>query len=61
MEDKRAHFLRIYANIPEDLRKDILIVIEGKTYSWSAAFLEIKDNTQLGHKILKALEEIEVI
>ena len=61
MVDKREQFLRIYANIPEDLRKDILVVVEGKTYSWSVAFLEVKDNTALGQKILKTLEEIGVL
>lgn len=56
MEDKRATFLMIFANVPEDLRKDIIAVIDGKPYTWNTAFIEIKDNTELGAKILKALE-----
>lgn len=46
----------IFANVPEDLRKDIIAVIDGKPYTWNTAFIEIKDNTELGAKILKALE-----
>lgn len=61
MEDKRAKFLKNFANIPENLREDILVVIEGKPYSWNAAFLEVKNNTSLGKKILKTLEEIGII
>ena len=58
MEDKRAKFMKIYANIPENLRADILVVIEKKPYTWNSAYFEIKNNTELGKKILKALESI---
>ncbi len=61
MEDKRAKFLKIYADIPESIRSDIIIVVDKKPYSWNSAFIEIKDNTQLGKKILKILEELEII
>ena len=57
-EDKRAKFLRIYANLPEELREDILTVIDKKPYTWNSAYLEINDNTDLGKKILKALEGV---
>jgi len=56
--DKRSEFLKIYPNVPDDLRSDIIIVIDGKSYTWNTAYLEIKDNTDLGKKILKALEGI---
>lgn len=61
MEDKRAKFLRMYANIPNKLREDILIVVDHKPYSWDIAYLEIRENTLLGKKILKTLEEIDVL
>lgn len=60
-EDKRAKFLRVYQNLPNELREDLLTVVDGKPYSWDIAFLEIKDNTPLGKKILKTLEEIGLI
>ena len=61
MEDKREAFLRAYANVPEGLREDIIILIEGKTYTWNTAYLEIKENTLLGKKVLKALEELGIL
>jgi len=61
MENKREKFLRIFSNIPENLREDIIAVINGKTYTWNIAFLEIKDKTELGKKILKALENTKII
>ena len=60
-EDKRAKFLKIYADVPEGLRKDIIVVIEKKPYTWNTAFIEIEENTILGKKILKVLEDIKII
>ena len=60
-EDKRAKFLRIYANIPESIRGDIMVVIDKKPYTWNTSFIEIEEDTQLGKKILKILEEMNII
>ena len=61
MENVRAKFLRVYADIPEDLRNDIICVIEEKTYTWNIAYIEVKDHTALGKKILKALETTGIL
>lgn len=61
MADKRASFLSAYAKVPDNLRDDILVVIEKEPYTWTTAYIEIKENTALGKKILKALESMEVI
>lgn len=60
-EDKRARFLKIYANVPEDLREDIVAVVDAKSYTWNIAYLEIKDNTELGKKILNTLINMNLI
>ena len=61
MDEKRSKFLRIYSNIPEELRNDIIVIIEERTYTWDTAYLQIKDDTSLGKKILKTLEETGII
>ena len=61
MEDKRAKFLKIYAGIPEEIRRDIVTVVDKKPYNWDSAFIEIKEDTDLGKKILKTLESIELL
>ena len=61
MEDKREKFLKIYAEIPEGLRSDIIVVIDEKTYTWNTSFLEIKEDTDLGKKILKTLVAVVII
>ena len=61
MKDKREKFLKTYANVPEGLRGDIIVIVEGKTYNWNTSYFEIKENTELGKKVLKALESIGLI
>ena len=61
MEDEKAKFLKIFGNIPENLREDIIAVIEEKPYTWNVAYIEIRNDTELGKKILKALKELEII
>lgn len=61
MKEKRAKFLRIYADIPEELRSDIIVIVDDKTYTWNTSYLEVRDNTTIGQKILKALEDTKII
>ena len=60
-EEKREKFLKIYANIPDKLREDIIVVVDEKTYTWNIAFFEIKNKTPLSKKILKELEITKII
>ena len=61
MEDKKAKFLGVYANVPDNLRDDIIVVVDEKTYTWNSAYFEIKNNTKLGQKLLKELIVTELI
>lgn len=54
-------FIKIYSNLPEDVRKEIIVVVNEKPYTWNSAFLEIERDTQLGKNILKKLEDMELI
>ena len=54
-------FLKVYANLPEPEREQIIAIVEGKTYSWNVAFSEISNNTELGKKILKKIEELGLL
>jgi len=60
MEDY-SRFLRVYANVPNGLRRGIVSIVDGKTYSWDMAYFEITNNTELGKKIYKNLIDMEII
>ena len=62
MKAKRAKFIKIFSNIPEKIRnEDIIAIVEGKPYTWSNAYFEIKEDTELGRKILKVLIDLKII
>lgn len=61
MEELREKFLKIYANVPEGLRQDIIVIVDGKTYNWNTSYFEIKEKTKLGERILKELESMEIL
>lgn len=54
-------FLKVYANLPVPERTQIIAIIDKKTYSWDAAFIEVSNNTKLGQRIVKKLEEMKII
>ena len=46
----KERFLKVYANLPEPEKYLIIAVVDGKTYSWNAAYNEIQNDTKLGKK-----------
>ena len=62
MSDKRAKFMRVFANIPEKIRgEDLIAVIGDKPFTWNTAMIEIKNNSPLGKKIMKNLGKLGII
>jgi len=63
--DIREKFLRAYANLPFNTRKEIILVLEeeGKKQpvTWEVAYFEVKNNTPRSKKILEKLEELKII
>lgn len=60
--NRRERFLKIYANLPIKAREEIICVLDEKgPITWNVAYLEIKNNTELGQKILRKLEELKII
>jgi hypothetical protein len=53
--------MKAYSNVPMNLREQIIAIIDAKPITWNVAYLEIKNNTPLGQKILKMLTELEII
>lgn len=59
--DRKERFLKVYANLPLNLREEVVLVIENQPISWSVAYLEVSNNTELGDTILEKLEALKVI
>lgn len=58
----KPEFLRVYANIPIPLRKEIIYVDDKSgPISWEVAYLEVENETELGKQILERLSKMEFI
>jgi hypothetical protein len=54
-------FLQVYSNLPIDVRREIILIIDEKPITWDVAFQEIDRETELGKRILKKAIEMELI
>lgn len=54
-------FMNIYANLPINLRDEVIVVIDKKPITWNVAYFEVKNKTIIGTKILKTLSELRLI
>ena len=62
----KEKFLKVYANIPLNLREGIVIVFEDKDkikkpLTWNAVFVEVKGGSESSKKILEDLAELKLI
>ena len=59
---RESRFYRVYANLPINLREEIILVIPEKgPITWNVAYLEIENETKLGKRILEKLDELKII
>ena len=58
---EKSRFLKVYSNLPIDIRKEIIAIVDEKPITWDVAYLEIEKETPLGKKILSKLIKLEMI
>jgi hypothetical protein len=57
-----ARFMRVYANLPLNLRNEVIAVIDDVgPITWHAAYLEINQKTKIGELIIKRLSDMGII
>jgi hypothetical protein len=61
MEDRKAQFLKVYANLPQAARQEIIAVVSGEPYSWQSARVEVENDTDIGTEILEILVKLKVL
>jgi len=54
-QTKKSSFMKIFANLPLNVRDEIISVVDGFPITWNVAYLEIKGETEKGEKILRNL------
>lgn len=56
-----SRFVKTYNNLPLPERDMVCVVIDDEGVTWKLAYKEIKDKTELGERIQKQLEDLELI
>ncbi|MBK6861598.1 MAG: hypothetical protein IPK91_16045 [Saprospiraceae bacterium] len=59
--DKKAQFLKTYANLPQASREEVVAVIGGEPYTWQSAKLEVEHDTPIGENILELLVNLKIL
>lgn len=57
----KEKFLKVYSNLPLNLRREIVLVLDKEPITWDVAYLEVKGNTKKAEKILNKLSELKII
>ncbi|MDD5626442.1 MAG: hypothetical protein PHW01_00285 [Patescibacteria group bacterium] len=57
----KEKFLKVYANLPLNLRNEIILTLDNRPITWDVAFFEIDNDTPAGKTILAKLEKLELI
>ena len=57
----KERFFKVYANLPINLRREVIVVIDNEPISWQVAYLEISNETRLGERIVKKLVELDIV
>lgn len=58
----KERFFKVYANLPINLRREIVLVLPEKgPITWNVAYLEIDNDTPLGEEILQKLIDLKII
>lgn len=60
-EQLKAKFLKLFANVPLQLRQEIIVLVDDESLSWSVAAVEIKKDTQKALTVLEHLKKIGLI
>jgi len=60
-EELRETFLKIYADIPLNIRKEIILVSNKEPITWNVAYVEVLSNTEKSKKILNDLRKLKII
>lgn len=50
-----TRFMKVYSDIPINIRKEIIVLMDDEPISWNVACIEIRKETKPGEKILNKL------
>lgn len=61
LDELRVSFMKVYNNLPLKEREETVLVMDDEPVSWKYAHREISEDTELGHRMLGKLDELDII
>ena len=59
--DRKAQFFKVYANLPQVAREEVVAMVKNEPYTWQSAKLEIEQDTPIGDDILDFLVRLKIL
>ena len=56
-----SRFMRVYSNLPLNLRNEVIVVLDDKPITWNAAYVEVAAKTKIGELIVERLAHLGII
>lgn len=53
--------MKVYADLPLGVRKEIVVTLDDKPLTWDVVFIEVNNDTKLSKIILGKLEKLSII
>ena len=57
----REIFLKIYSDIPLNIRKEIVLVLDKEPITWNVAYVEVLNYNEKSKRILNLLRGLKII
>lgn len=54
-------FFKVYSNLPLNVRKEVVLVIDGRPITWDVTYNEVANKTKTADAIVKKLAQLGVI
>ena len=57
----KIDFIKVFSNVPHNLRNNIVATHNNQPYSWNAVYFEVQVETELADILLNNLRELDII
>lgn len=61
IDQLRCDYIKMFSNLPLGMRDEIIAVMDKGPMTYSVIYLEVKAKTKMSEKILRYLEELDLV
>ena len=57
----KAKFLKTYANLPDDEREQVIVIVDNEPYAWNRVNVEVNADTKKSKKMLNKMRLLGIL